>query len=187
MIAISFAGCVLVTMLTIGMMNFVVENYVRGMEDQDVSDTYESLELILNHEEANLKQTNLDWAHWDDTYAYMAGEKKEEYEKSNLQADTLSNLNLNFMFFVDGQGKTVYSLTRNITEEEQNQIISKLVLQPIVFHPLNSSAVRSGIISADQKIFLISLLFGKTLSYDFCCYFSDSGKFDFSFAADYYP
>jgi diguanylate cyclase (GGDEF)-like protein len=153
---VSITGCILVTILTIGIMNFVVENYIKGMEGQDINDTYSSLKLILNHEEEELKRINEDWAHWDDTYAYIAGENID-YEKVNLEENTIRQLNLNFMIFFDNQGGAVKRLAHKITAQELDVIITNIILPntPQSFFSHNSDA-RSGLISADGKIFLIS-------------------------------
>ncbi|MCE5287259.1 MAG: diguanylate cyclase [Pelosinus sp.] len=157
LMAVSITGCILVTALTIGMMNFIVENYVKGMEVQDISDTYSSLELILKHEEEDLKRINQDWAHWDDTYAYMAGEKKD-YEKANLGENTIRQLNLNFMIFFDMQGGIVNRVTQNMAAEELDSIISKIIFSgDFQRFFANNSDAGSGLISAGGKIFLVSL------------------------------
>lgn len=154
--AVSISGCILVTVLTIGMMNFIVENYVKGMEGQDISDTYSSLELILNHEEEEIKRINQDWAHWDDTYAYMAG-GKPDYEKVNLEENTIRQLNLNFMIFFDKQGGVVNRLTHNIAAQELDVIINKITFPNTTQYFLaNNLDVSSGMISAGGKIFLVS-------------------------------
>ncbi|MDU2064762.1 MAG: CHASE4 domain-containing protein [Sporomusaceae bacterium] len=157
MLAISIIGCLLVSILTAGIMRFIVQDYVKDMESQHIDVTYKNLELILNHEESDLKRTNLDWAQWDDTYAYLDGKGVAEYEKANLQAETMQHLHLNFMIFIDAQGKIRKNLNRNMTAELEDLIISKILFQRnVLFIPVNNSDVRSGILSAGGQIFLVS-------------------------------
>ncbi|MBW4659874.1 MAG: hypothetical protein KME15_14455 [Drouetiella hepatica Uher 2000/2452] len=48
-----------------------------------------------------------DWSAWDDSYAFVADEKPE-FEKVNLNAESLANIRVNLILFVDVSGRIVY-------------------------------------------------------------------------------
>lgn len=49
-----------------------------------------------------------DWAQWDDTYAFVR-DQNTRYIDSNLSSDTLANLDIHFMLFVDPAGRLVHT------------------------------------------------------------------------------
>ena len=91
---------------------FVLKPFLlKSFIDLDHRKQEETLNLITNIIEADidgLSVTNKDWAFWDDTYQFIQ-DKNEEYIQSNLPESTLDTNNLNFMIFVNDQGKTIYN------------------------------------------------------------------------------
>lgn len=49
----------------------------------------------------------MDWAVWDNSYQFMI-DKNPEYIKANLSEDTLNNLKINIMSFIDNKGNLVH-------------------------------------------------------------------------------
>lgn len=74
----------------------------------------ESVYHLLNNEfegiYEDLDKTNTDWSKWDDTYEFIKGGDKERdlFIKSNLSYGILSDLNLNFIIFLDNSGNIIY-------------------------------------------------------------------------------
>ncbi|NJO40573.1 MAG: HAMP domain-containing protein [Cyanobacteria bacterium CRU_2_1] len=58
-----------------------------------------------------------DWAAWDDTYAFIAGEKPD-FVDINLNPGSLINIRVNLAIFIDSSGQIVYS-TRFDPETQQ--------------------------------------------------------------------
>lgn len=51
-----------------------------------------------------------DWAKWTDTYEFVAG-RHPRYVEDNLSADSMGNLDVDFMVFSDNRGKLVHMAT----------------------------------------------------------------------------
>jgi sensor domain CHASE-containing protein len=60
-----------------------------------------------------------DWGAWDDTYAFMQ-DQNARYIDSNLSSDTLANLRIHFMLYVDQQGDRVHAIA--IDPEEKDTV-----------------------------------------------------------------
>ncbi len=58
-----------------------------------------------------------DWAPWDDTYAFVE-ERNPRYIESNLTVETLANLGIHFMLFVDSAGRQVHTATIDLKKKE---------------------------------------------------------------------
>lgn len=72
--------------------------------------------IALDRELDNLSSISSDWAYWDDTYQFVQ-DHNQAYIDSNLTDDTLGNLNLDFMIFVDRQHKIVFQKMRSTDGE----------------------------------------------------------------------
>ena len=62
----------------------------------------------LNHQIEVLDKTAIDYAGWDDTYAFI-NDLNPNYIDSNLSMDTYANNRYTFMIFVNAAGRVVYS------------------------------------------------------------------------------
>jgi sensor domain CHASE-containing protein len=58
-----------------------------------------------------------DWAPWDDTYAFV-GNRNTRYIDSNLTVETLANLGIHFMLFVDPAGRPVHTAAVDLKKKE---------------------------------------------------------------------
>ncbi|MBI1280481.1 MAG: hypothetical protein GC179_20330 [Anaerolineaceae bacterium] len=72
--------------------------------------------IAIDRELDNLSSIDSDWAYWDDTYRFVQ-DRNQAYIDSNLTDDTLDNLSLDFMVFVDSQGKIIFSKERDTRAE----------------------------------------------------------------------
>ncbi len=75
---------------------FVVQNLMRGIS-------------ALRNEESELSSILVDWAKWDDTYAFVKN-RNEDYIQSNLALTSFTDLRLNFILFLDLERNLVYGL-----------------------------------------------------------------------------
>ena len=55
----------------------------------------------------NLSVKIIDWSKWDDTYAFIVGRNKS-YIESNLQDQSIGDLKLNYMFFINNADQFVF-------------------------------------------------------------------------------
>ncbi len=103
-IAISVIG--LVIFLAFTSKSIFLESY-RKLEEKD---TREAVEIALSSIYSDLSDVGSvagDWAPWNETYAFINGEDPD-YIQNNLMDETLINLQVNLMMFVDTEGKVVY-------------------------------------------------------------------------------
>jgi sensor domain CHASE-containing protein len=63
-----------------------------------------------------------DWATWDDTYNFIL-DSNQEYLESNLAHDSIANLEINAMFFVDKEGGIIFKrMVDSQTSEEIDSV-----------------------------------------------------------------
>jgi sensor domain CHASE-containing protein/signal transduction histidine kinase len=82
-----------------------------GFAAVEKKDTIRNVNIIIDafHETVNnLSIKAADWAKWDDTYTFIEN-KNNSYINSNLTDETLSELKINLMIFLDTSGSVVFS------------------------------------------------------------------------------
>jgi sensor domain CHASE-containing protein len=78
-----------------------LETFTAKQNVERVENTYSS---IINQ----MQSTIVDWSYWDDTYQFIA-DHNQDYIDENLTDDTLANLKINLIQFVDNQGSVVFT------------------------------------------------------------------------------
>ncbi len=73
-----------------------------------------------------------DWAQWDDTYQFI-GDGNTEYIESNLSDETLINLQINLMAFINNNNEVVFSTLVDLAEEVN--VPSSSITQQILSYP----------------------------------------------------
>ncbi|OHB58111.1 MAG: hypothetical protein A2Y12_07515 [Planctomycetes bacterium GWF2_42_9] len=100
------------------------------LEEQDVETNITRFENGIERELDNLATTCGDWAPWDDARDFMTG-KNPNFPETDLQVETLSNLKINFMMFIDLKGNLHHISTidyLNKTEASPLEEMTKLIL-----------------------------------------------------------
>jgi diguanylate cyclase (GGDEF)-like protein len=158
---ISTISFFIITIVTFAVFGVIIFRYIDKIEYESINDDFKIVQALIEREEENMHKTTLDWAHWDDTYNFLSGKNKDFFIETNLQDTTLKQLNLNFMFFTDTQGKIVYSMTKDLDKETRDLLVNKLLNKSSDSSSLiklsNTSAVRSGILSVYGKMFIIDI------------------------------
>ncbi|MAG35587.1 MAG: hypothetical protein CL878_04995 [Dehalococcoidia bacterium] len=72
-----------------------------------------------------LDETNLDWASWDDSYAFVQ-DGNEAYVESNLVEETFGALRVNLITFVNGSGQIVWQQGLDLESEEEMPVPDRL-------------------------------------------------------------
>ena len=85
---------------------FFLDNY-RKIEIGYITDYSNLVQKNVQNEMYNLDMIVKDWGPWDDTYAYVAGEKPD-YVAVNLGKPALQKLQLNFIIITDNKGDILY-------------------------------------------------------------------------------
>ncbi len=78
------------------------------LEQQDVETNITRVRQGVDRELDNLARTCGDWAIWDDTRDFVLG-TKPDFITSNVTTEVLANLELNFMMYLDKDGKIVHT------------------------------------------------------------------------------
>lgn len=153
-LAIACISVVVVILFTSSIFNHVMFGYIDNIEKTDIDENYRELNSILQREHDNLYRTALDWAHWDETYNFMQGKNVEDYIENNLQADSLRQLNVNFMYFYSIKGNLANVNIRNVDSNKIQLISSQLAVKVKTKSKSNSNG--SFLLNAEGNIYIIS-------------------------------
>ena len=85
------------------------------------------LENYLHLEGERLQRLTLDWAIWDDTYDFIAG-NKPMYNESNLQMNTFKNNEIDYMFFYDQGNSFLFGKGVGVISPELKDMVQNLVV-----------------------------------------------------------
>jgi len=75
---------------------------------------------------SKLESTAGDWAPWNDTYLFVQG-KDPGYIENNLNDETIVNLGINFMLFLDRTGNLVYTKCVDLETGEEAPVREGLI------------------------------------------------------------
>ena len=150
--------------LTAGMvyliLHTVMHDKINILEDKYIIENVERTKKEIFKEIEVLDTIVMDWAVWDNSYQFMI-DKNPEYIKANLSEDTLNNLKVNIMLFIDNKGNLVHGEGYDLQKKE-NVPIDEALLKYIKDHSLlqnNDVKYRkSGIITLNGKdLILLSI------------------------------
>ncbi len=106
---------------------------LEGFADLERDLAREDLQRVLNvldSELAALDALVTDWAEWDDTYAFVAGEAPG-YSDSNLIDETFEVLRLNVILIFDRQGNVFYGKAYQL-DERQSVMLNDVLIEQYV-------------------------------------------------------
>lgn len=150
--------------LTAGMvyliLHTVMQDKINILEDKYIIENVERTKKEIFKEIEVLDTIVMDWAVWDNSYQFMI-DKNPEYIKANLSEDTLNNLKVNIMLFIDNKGNLVHGEGYDIQKKESVPI-DEALLKYIKDHSLlqnNDVKYRkSGIVTLNGKdLILLSI------------------------------
>ena len=150
--------------LTAGMvyliLHTVMQDKINILEDKYIIENVERTKKEIFKEIEVLDTIVMDWAVWDNSYQFMI-DKNPEYIKANLSEDTLNNLKINIMLFIDNKGNLVHGEGYDIQKKESVPI-DEALLKYIKDHSLlqNNDVKhrKSGIITLNGKdLILLSI------------------------------
>ena len=152
---IGFFSISLVIGATILIFHLSYFGYINKDQEQHIKRDFDVIDYILKSEEEDMEAVLIDWGQWDDTYNFI-NTKKQEYIKSNLQSDTLNNLNLKSMIFLSNNKEIIYSKENDIEAELSRNIMNKLMISSKNFDRTGSGKI--GLISLQGKVYLVGIL-----------------------------
>jgi len=137
----------------------LLSNY-RELENDLVSSQIIRFRKGIEVEIDNLVSIVNDWARWDDTYEFTAGEKPE-YISSNLVLDAFINLRINFMVFLNSSQDIFYARSVDLQTGElitlsEDSITEILSYGEIIFDHNTLESNNHGIITLAESPLLFS-------------------------------
>lgn len=111
--------------ITYGIFYWVFYGYVDTAERNQIDRDFEMVKTILENEKENLNSILKDWAYWDDTYNFI-NDRNPTYVTVNLEEETLENLSLNMMLFVNQTGEVVGSVDFGLTDEQSAGLVEEI-------------------------------------------------------------
>jgi signal transduction histidine kinase/DNA-binding response OmpR family regulator len=138
-------------MIVLGSFNALEEKHVRQNVDRVLR--------ALSRELAGLDTLTVDWAAWDDTYAFIL-DNNEAFVKSNLVDDTFTAAKVSLMLFVNSSGEIVFSKAVDLATEEEipvSKSLQEVLLKDgrLLDHPNTDSSV-GGIVLTKEGPMLIA-------------------------------
>jgi sensor domain CHASE-containing protein/nitrogen-specific signal transduction histidine kinase len=86
---------------------FLLGNFA-NLEQHMALKNVDRVQLALSYDIDQLNSTVSDWAPWDATYKFIM-DRNQNYINRNLDVETLSNLRLNLVLFIDTSGHLVFA------------------------------------------------------------------------------
>lgn len=130
---------------------------INRIEHDDAESAVEQVHNIIEYERFFLSNSVADWAYWDDTVAFVRG-VNEDYYDTNLQAQTLETLQIDFMVFYTLNGSVFYSIA--VDEDQEIYSLPEAMLTQLSALGIPGSIDRdysvSGIINTPQGPLLIA-------------------------------
>ncbi|MEW8968679.1 putative bifunctional diguanylate cyclase/phosphodiesterase [Exiguobacterium alkaliphilum] len=120
-------------LIFVGVIFFVVRPYfIEQSMERDrlaVDSQIASVTETLANRKSSLERTLVDWATWNDAYAFVQG-KNEAFVDSNISEASLDNLNVNAMLFLNRDGDVHYATFQkqglSLTEPEQQAFLTDI-------------------------------------------------------------
>ena len=105
LLIITVTICSLIT-LFYGLSRLIILRSFANLETQDVLENVQRASDALANELAALDRTVLDWAAWDDTYAFIA-DGNAAYREATLNDESIATLHVNVICYIDANGQVV--------------------------------------------------------------------------------
>jgi PAS domain S-box-containing protein len=122
---ITGATVVIVILLLYVASNTILLNSFAELEVTEIQEDVERARNALADQLAVLATNTGDYAHWDDTYAFVQ-DGNRSYIDANLIDETLMNLRLNLMVFVNNAGQIVFAKAFDLDQSAEIPLPSDL-------------------------------------------------------------
>lgn len=122
---------------------------VKAVEETALHEYGQRLINLIQDDLDQLDRITKDWAYWDDTWEYMAGQAPE-YEKANFSVDTFQNLGLAALYYVTIDGTIRYWYSSDGSHIADLEQLRKIQVSDIF------AAGKQGILRAGGTLFLVA-------------------------------
>jgi two-component system, sensor histidine kinase and response regulator len=131
-----------------------------AIETRSMEENVDRVRRAVDFELEYLAAKSEDWAKWDDSYEFMQ-DRNKKYIKANLNYETLNGLHLEYLLYLDRQGKLFDGITPDRTKEESvrrvvpEEVVGILNEPKLVTHT-TASEETTGLVYNNQRLFLVS-------------------------------
>lgn len=113
----------------------IFQSHFEYLETKNIIEKVKLFENTLNYEIKKIDSIVGDWAPWDDSYFFIQGEY-DDYPNKNLNLETMANLNVDLVMFINLSGQIFYGKAYdfdnweevNLSLAQKNIILEKLSL-----------------------------------------------------------
>ncbi|MFT8351231.1 HD domain-containing phosphohydrolase [Clostridium saccharoperbutylacetonicum] len=151
---IGFLSMLSIIGITISIFNCSYFGYIDKEHERRLKRNFEVIDYLINKEEDNMQRLITDWGQGDDTYKFII-EPNQEFVNSNLQDESIENLNLKSIVFLDSNKKIVYSKESSVSKEFSKKLVEKLLGVNTNF---NGNEGKTGLLSYKEKIYIVAII-----------------------------
>lgn len=99
---------------------------LKKAEEQETRQVVKGVQNVLDQTEADFSARFTDWSAWDDTYNFII-DANSRYLQANTVAETLANLKVNLVLYINTSGQIVYGTGFDLTTQQKTAIPSGLL------------------------------------------------------------
>ena len=135
-----------------------VERQLTEIEAKDAFFRLTSLHHALDVMEEDLTSITMDWAQWDDAYAFTQ-QRAPDFPDANLEPAALVRLRLSFIIFVDASGRTLFARALGADGSSFSDAPADLVQLAEGEGRLgssNSDVRLTGLVASESDVYLLS-------------------------------
>ncbi|EKQ50509.1 MULTISPECIES: HD domain-containing phosphohydrolase [unclassified Clostridium] len=141
---------------TILIFYFSYFGYISKDREEEIKRSFEVVNYIINNEKDDMKSRLVDWGQWNDTYNFIKNQNKE-YIDSNLEGNSVKNLGLVGIAFLDNNKKIIYSKE----SDDEHKSISGTLVDQLLKNSKNferTSNGNIGLLSWNGKVYITGIL-----------------------------
>ena len=139
-------------LILIALVNYIFsiffDNYLLEQEDAQAAAACDNLKSYMRGKALDYQGTANDWAHWDDTYEFVNGDNPE-YIELNLMAETFSDLDISFIFYMRSDGSLLLERCYDFSSEEFTDFSGQFITD---FQQIDFSTADAGDLSSVYQI-----------------------------------
>ncbi|MBN1626653.1 MAG: HAMP domain-containing protein [Deltaproteobacteria bacterium] len=130
------------------------------LEEQNIITNIDRVVNTLKQDFTALESTGGDWGAWGETRDFLT-DMSRHYIDDNLSITTLENLNLNFILYLDNNGRPLYAFGIKFGEETQEDPVSTELIELIRGHEAfythsNAEDAKTGVILLSEGMALMT-------------------------------
>ena len=138
-------------------MNFFTNQKIENLEESEAILQLDKVKGLIQYELHLMHSIVGDWAYWDETSSFIAN-PNQEYIENNLTIDTLENLNIDLMIFLDEDHQLVHSVFYDLEEgiEDIDTTLTDLITEYHFDTYIAEHQEFQGLLQLDNHLMLIS-------------------------------